>query len=98
MRVVVRQGFYCIGILWRKSIGACIHVHKYNNDRIMGIEFDNGNRKLLAVNMYMPYDNRSRNSDNYDEFMRYLGMVHSIIQESAVSSLLQCLCNWGLEC
>ena len=35
----------------------------------------------------MPYDNRSRNSDNYDECMGYLRMVHSIIQGSDVSSV-----------
>ena len=40
----------------------------------MGIEFDKGNRKLLAVNIYMPYDNRSRNSENDDELIGYLGI------------------------
>ena len=80
----------------RKSIVACIQVHKYNNNRIMGIEFDNGNRKLLTVNIYMPYDNRSRNSDNYDDFMGYLGMVHSIIQESDVSSVYV-IGDWNAE-
>ena len=44
----------------------------------------------------MPYDNRSRNSDNYDEFMRYFGMVHSIIQESDVSSVYV-IGDWNAE-
>ena len=94
--ILIGRPFGGIGILWRKSIGACIHVHKYNNNRIMGIEFDNGNPKLIAVNMYMPYDNRSRNSDNYDECMGYLGMVHSIIQESDVSSIYV-IGDWNAE-
>ena len=84
--ILIGRPFGGIGILWRKSIGACIQVHKYNN-RVMGIAFDNGSRKLLAVNIYMPYDNMSRNSENYDEFIGYLGMVHSITQESDVSSV-----------
>ena len=93
--ILIGRPFGGIGILWRKSIGACIQVHKYNN-RVMGIEFDNGSRKLLAVNIYMPYDNRSRNSENYDEFMGYLGMVHSIIQESDVSSVFV-IGDWNAE-
>ena len=93
--ILIGRPFGGIGILWRKSIGACIQVHKYNT-RVMGIEFDNGNRKLLAVNIYMPYDNRSRNSEHYDEFMGYLGMVHSIIQESDVSSVYV-IGDWNAE-
>ena len=50
--ILIGRPFGGIGILWRKSIGACIQVHKYNT-RVMGIEFDNGNRKLLAVNIYV---------------------------------------------
>ena len=50
--ILIGRPFGGICILWRKSIGACIHVHKYNT-RVMGIEFDNGSRKLLAVNIYI---------------------------------------------
>ena len=50
--ILIGRPFGGIGILWRKSIGACIQVHKYNTG-VMGIEFDNGNRKLLAVNNYI---------------------------------------------
>ena len=46
----------------------------------MAIEYNNGNRKLLAVNIYMPCDDRSTNSANYDEFIKYLGMMHAIIR------------------
>ena len=92
--ILISRPFGGIVILWRKSIGAYIEVHKYN--RVMGIEFDNGNRKLLAVNIYMPCDNRSRNSENYDEFMGYLGMVHCIIQESDVSSVYV-IGDWNAE-
>ena len=44
----------------------------------------------------MHYDNRSRNSENDDEFMDYLGMVHSIIQESDVSSVYV-IVDWNAE-
>ena len=42
-----------IAIVWRKSIGSCIHIHKYNDSRVMAIEFNDGNRKILAVNVYI---------------------------------------------
>ena len=38
----------------------------------------------------------SRNSENYDEFMGYLGMVHSIIQERDVSSVYV-IGDWKLK-
>ena len=34
--ILIGRPFGGIGILWRKSIGACIQVHKYNT-RVMGI-------------------------------------------------------------
>ena len=57
----------------------------------MSIEYNNGNRKLLAVNIYMPCDDRSTNkinySANYDEFIKYLGMMHAIIQDCDITSV-----------
>ena len=44
----------------------------------------------------MPYDNSSRNSEHYDGFMGYLGMMHSIIQESDVSSVYL-MWDWNAE-
>ena len=74
--ILIGRPFGGIGILWRKSIGACIQVHKYNN-RVMGIEFDNGSRKLLAVNIYMPYDNRSR------QVQRKLRQIYGLFGDGA---------------
>ena len=36
-----------IGILW-----PCIHIHKYNDSGVMAIDFNDGNRKIFAVNVY----------------------------------------------
>ena len=41
-----------IGILWRQSTGTCIHIHMYNDSMVMAIDFNDGNRKILAVNIY----------------------------------------------
>ena len=67
--LLLGRPFGGIVILWRKSIGDCIKIHKYNNSRVMAIEYNNGNRKLLAVNIYIPCDDRSTNSANYDELI-----------------------------
>ena len=45
--------------------------------------------EFILILLAMSYSLRvtSYNCRNYDEFMGYLGMVHSIIQESDVSSV-----------
>ena len=86
--LLLGRPFGGIAILWRKSIGGCIQIDKYNDSRVMAIEYNNGNRKLLAVNIYMPCDDRSTNSANYDEFIKYLGMMHAIIVTFLVYILL----------
>ena len=85
--LLLGRPFGGIAILWRKSIGDCMQIHKYNDSRVMAIEYNNGNRKLLAVNIYMPCDDRSTNSANYDEFIKYLGMMHAIIHDCDISSV-----------
>ena len=45
-----------LGIMWRKSLGSCITIEKYDDHRLMAVQFDNGSCTLLAVNIYMPYD------------------------------------------
>ena len=37
-----------------------------------------GHHTLHFLNIYMPYDDRSVRSSNYDEYMNYLGVVSSI--------------------
>ena len=39
--------------MWRKSLGSCITIEKYDDHRLMAVHFDNGSCKLLAVNIYI---------------------------------------------
>ena len=41
-----------LGIMWRKSLGSCITIEKYDDHRLIAVHFDNGSCKLLAVNIY----------------------------------------------
>ena len=58
-------------------------VYKYTS--IMAIEYNDGNRKLLAVNIYTCLV--MTHSANYDEFINYLGMMHAIIHDCDISSV-----------
>ena len=42
-----------LGIMWRKSLGSCITIEKYDDHRLMAVQFDNGSCTLLAVNIYI---------------------------------------------
>ena len=58
-----------LGILWRKSLGDSIQVHKYlqESQRVMAVKFEYDNQKVLILNVYMPYDDRSH-GENYECF------------------------------
>ena len=40
-----------LGIMWRKSLGSCITIEKYDDHRLMAVQFDNRSCTLLAVNI-----------------------------------------------
>ena len=42
-----------LGIMWRKSLGSCITIEKYDDHRLMAVQFDNGSCTLLAVHIYI---------------------------------------------
>ena len=42
---------------------------------------------LLLIYTYMTCDDWSTNSANYDEFIKYLGMMHAIIQHCDIFSI-----------
>ena len=80
--LILGRPFGGIAILWRKSIVDCIQIHKYNDSRVMAIEYNNGNRKLLAFNIYMPCDDRSTHNANYDEFINRIRNVTVLFEMS----------------
>ena len=58
-----------LGVLWRKSLGPSCSVSVMDDDRLMRVNINNGNRILSVFNVYLPYDDGS----NRDEFEMYLG-------------------------
>ena len=42
-----------LGIMWRKSLGSCITIEKYDDHRLKAVQFDNGSCTLLAVNIHI---------------------------------------------
>ena len=66
-----------IAVMWRKTLGDCC-VLPVTDKRIMMFEIKCDAKKLLFVNVYMPYCT----SDNLDEFLDYLGKINSIIEDA----------------
>ena len=50
----------------------------------MAVKFEYDNQKVLILNVYMPYDDRSH-GENYECFLSHLGLIHSLIQDSDTS-------------
>ena len=79
--------FYGVSPLVRVLTYTCIMtVWLWPLTLMMAIE-----RLLLTI--YMPCDDRSTTSLNYDEFILYLGLVEAIIKESDRSSVFV-ICDW----
>ena len=71
--LLLGRPFGGLAILWRKSIGDCIQIHKYNDSRVMAIEYN----KVIAS--FLPLMYRGRGS-----IAAYRGMsAHPIIGGSA---------------
>ena len=49
--------------------------------RLMAIEISNGNKNVLVLNVYIPFDS----SDNFDESIFYLSKINDIIEERSSS-------------
>ena len=43
--------FGSLRIMWRKSLGSCITIEKYDDHRLMTVQLDNGSCKRLAVDI-----------------------------------------------
>ena len=76
-----------IAILWRKQLAKAIKVKSYDDKRLMGVEFSNGNQTFLLLNVYLPHDNRSYSREQYEDLMYYLGKILAIIHECNTSNV-----------
>ena len=72
-----------VGILYRNNLGKLCNEVKYNENRILGLEFDSmSHGKILFLNVYLPY----QYADNHEEYDYCLGFIQSVIQTSDKSN------------
>ena len=76
-----------LGVLWNKNLGDAITIRGHN-ERLMSLNFTHNDHSFLLLNIYMPYDDRSSHSDNYELFMSLLGDVYTIADEHPTSSVI----------
>ena len=67
-----------LAILWRKTLTQTYRIIDYNDERLLGIELQFGNKKLLIVNVYLPYCSAA----NHDDIIHYLAKNDAIISSS----------------
>jgi exonuclease III len=72
-----------LAILWRKSLTKFFKSISYDDSRIMGIELGFGGKKMLLVNVYLPYCC----AENHEEFSHYLAKLDAIISAACTPFL-----------
>ena len=79
-RILKGRPFVGTGFLFHKRLSNCIRACvdiKY--DRITVLELNTNSRKILLVNVYMPYFIAGNNDDQYSEYLQTLAFVRQII-------------------
>ena len=66
-----------VSVLWKRSLGRNCSIKTFDDPRVIGLILDNGSRKLMCLNIYLPYFS----NDNYDEYLGYVGKISSIIED-----------------
>ena len=83
-RPLVGRPYGGLSVLWRKSLGIKFSPKTYDDSRILGLSLDTSTRKLLILNVYLPY----YCTENYDDYLLCIGNCASIIEEYDHSDIL----------
>ena len=76
-----------IAVLWNTCISDSVRVDIVN-DRLMCVNLNFNNQSVLLLNVYMPYDDISQHSDNYELYMSILGDIHTVAAEASTTSIV----------
>ena len=66
-----------VAVLWRKSLTHLVKPLTYDDDRILGLELDQGETKFLFLGVYLPYCAPC----NFESYVSYLGKIKAIVDE-----------------
>ena len=78
-RVLRGRPYGGLAWLWHKTLDSKVKPVVYGENRILGLRFNEGNSSILFLNVYMP----TQTKENNLEFLRILGKIASIIEESS---------------
>ena len=67
-----------VGFLWRKQLSNLCKPVLYDDPRVLGLEIQSSDFKILLLCVYLPYEC----DDHYDEFMHYLAKLKNIIDDA----------------
>lgn len=81
--IVVGRPHRGLSFMWHKSIDNAISIINYNSDRLLGLNFQSNNVKILFINVYLPYECHS----NFDNYCQTLGDIFSITQDSEADQI-----------
>ena len=81
-----------LAILWRKSLTQSYKIIDYSDERLLGIELQFGDKKLLILNIYLPYCSAA----NHDEFIHYMAKIDAIIS-SADTPFTYIMGDWNAD-
>ena len=74
-----------VAIFWRRQFSHCIRPVIVDAS-IIGIILDNGNDKVLMMNVYLPCD--YRNIDSLDKYRNALALLESVIKEQNINNCM----------
>lgn len=75
--LLLGRPFGGVAVLWRNNLAPFVKPITYADDRIIGLECDIGDHKLLFLGVYLPYDTKQ----NFDQYVHYLAKVKCIVDD-----------------
>ena len=67
-----------VAVLWRKGLTHLVKPVTYDDDRIIGLEFRQGETQMLFLGVYLPYCAPC----NFESYVHYLGKIGTILNKS----------------
>ena len=75
--LLLGRPFGGVAVLWRNSLAPHVKPISYDDDRLVGLECIIGERKMLFLGVYLPYDTKQ----NFDQYVHYLAKLKCIIDD-----------------
>ena len=75
--LTIGRPFGGVGVLWRKALSSYVKPVTYDDDRIIGLEYNKDGARMLLMSVYLPCCSHQ----NFDSFVYYLAKLKTIIDD-----------------